>query len=170
MQNETSHGRSPLWNRYKNDSIRWCFGFGTGVPWHSRGPTIALHGANWKPALEASCCMCRRGFVCPFRQCPCVRFRLSKIQIHNLTRWKIDEFFMKIATVIPLLLCTFSGFRGDSSFPIALDFWRFLFWVQYKTFFECSLILFRCLLLRVLFYIVQFLDSPTIPLFRIAII
>ena len=72
---------------------------------------------------------------------------------------------MKIATVIPLQLCSISGFRCDSSFPIALDFWRFLFWVQYKPFFECSLILFRWLLLRVLFYIVQFQDSPAIPVF-----
>ena len=54
---------------------------------------------------------------------------------------------MKIATVIPLQLCSIYGFRGDSSFPIALDFWRFLLLVQYKPFFECSLILFRCLLL-----------------------
>ena len=81
---------------------------------------------------------------------------------------------MKIATVIPLQLCTISGFPGDSSFPVAVDFWRFLFRVQYKPFFEFSLILFRCLLLRVLrcllFYIVQFQDSPAIPLFRIAIV
>ena len=159
MQTETSHGRSPLRNRFKNDSIRWCLEFETVGPWHSGGPTIALRGANWKTALETSCCICRRSCLCLIRQCPCVRFRLSKIQIHNLTRWKIDEFFMKMD----------SGFRGNSSFPIGLDFWRFLFWVKYKTFFECSLILFRCLLPRVLFYIVQFLDSPTIPLFRIAI-
>ena len=120
--------------------------------------------------METSCCICWRRCVCLIRQCPSVRIRLFKIQIHNLTCSKIVEFFIKIATVIPLQPSPISGFRGDSSFPIAIDFWRFLFSVQYKPFIECSLILFRCLLLRVLFYIVQFQDSPAIPLFRIAIV
>ena len=171
MQNETSHGSSPLRNRYINDSIRCRFGFLTVVPWHSGGATIALRDALWKPALETSCYLCCRGCVCLIGQWPCAGYRLSpQTQIHNLTCSKIEAFFMKFATVIPIQLCPISGFRGDYSFAIPLDIWRFLFWVQYKTFFECCLVLFRCLLLRVLFYFVQFLDSLAIPLFCIAIV
>ena len=166
MQNEISHGRSTLRNRSVNASIRGRFGFGTDVPWHSGGPTIALRDDHSKRAEETSCCICWRGCVCLIRQCPCLRFRLSPhIQNHNLTDSKIDAFLMKIATVILLQLCSISGFRCDSSFPIALDFWRFIFWVQYKTFFQFSIYLFSCLLQRVFFYIVRFLDSPAIPLF-----
>ena len=123
MQNETSKGRSPSRNRDVNESRRWRFRFGSDVPSHSGRPTIALYDPHWKPAGETSCCICLRRCICLIRQCPCVRFRLSTHnQIHNLTGSKIDAFLLKIATVIPLQLCTVSGFRSDSSFPIALDF------------------------------------------------
>ena len=171
MQNETSAIHSSLRNRYVNESIRLRFGFGTIVPWHSGGPTIALPDAHWKSAVETSCCIWWRGCVSMIRQCSFVWFRLSpQFQFHNLTLSKIDSFLMKIASVIALQLCPLSWLRSVSSFPIALDFWRLLFWVLYKTFFQCSIFLFRCLLLRVLFYIELFLESPGIPLFRLSIV
>ena len=121
--------------------------------------------------METSCCICWRGCVCRIRQCPCVRFRLSAhIQIHYLSRSKIAAFLRRIATVIALQLYTISEFHGHSTFAIARDFCRFLFCLQYKTFFQCSIFLFRCLLLRVVFYILLFLDSTAIPLFPIAIV
>ena len=129
--------------------------------------SIAQRDAHRKPGLESSCCICLRGCVCLVRQCPFVRIRFSKIQIHNLTRSMIHEYLMKIATMIALQHCTISGFRVDCSFHVAFDFCRFLLWVQYKSFYECCLILFRCLLLRVLFYIGQFQDSPAIIFFAL---